>query len=52
MTNKLNYIILDSDPLFSQYRIPVMSKAYKKHEQLGFVLGDEGNATNLWVRGI
>jgi hypothetical protein len=51
MIKKLNYTILDSDPLFSQCRIPAISKAYKKHEQLGFVLGDEGKATNLWVCG-
>jgi hypothetical protein len=40
-----------SNPLVSQYRIPVISKAYKKQEQQGYVLGDEGKATNLWVCG-
>jgi hypothetical protein len=40
-----------SNPLVSQYRIPVISKAYKKQEQQGFSLGEEGTATNLWVCG-
>jgi hypothetical protein len=35
-----------------QYRIPVVSKAYKNHKQQGFVSGDKGKATNLWVFGI
>jgi hypothetical protein len=34
-----------------QYRIPVMSNAYEKQKQQGFVLGNEGKATNLWVWG-
>jgi len=36
----------------SQYKIAVVSKAYKNHKQQGFVSGDKGKATNLWVFGI
>jgi hypothetical protein len=36
-------------PSSAQYRIPVISKTYKKEEQQSFVLGDEGKATNSWV---
>jgi hypothetical protein len=36
----------------SQYGIAVVSKAYKKHKQQGFVSRDKGKATNLWVFGI
>ena len=31
--------------------IPVISKAYNKQKQQGFVLGDEGKTANLWVCG-
>ena len=39
------------EPSCSKYRIPVISKTYKKQKQLGFFLGDEGRATDLWCCG-